>query len=191
MQEQVSSKTKPAWALLRRIGFAGRHSPRTTVGVEGSSKAELVCIHASRCWLLRKQQKFLPPNPCPEQKPVKSHTRLAPIALRTNATFMMLKSAKKRASNLLFTVLFRLPIIIRYPSMWLLSSAIHVPPCVRRASASRHTSFGLWPLILAPTGCAWSIERMCDSRKARAAMRTRMAHNTITVLGVIDVSVFS
>ncbi len=31
MQEQVSSKTKPAWAMLRRIGFAGRHSPRITV----------------------------------------------------------------------------------------------------------------------------------------------------------------
>ncbi len=33
------------------------------------------------------------------------------------------------ASNLLFTVRFRLPTIIRYPSMWLLSSAI--PPSVR------------------------------------------------------------
>jgi hypothetical protein len=66
-----------------------------------------------------------------------------------------------RASNLLFTV--------------------------RRASASRHTSIGLWPLISAPTGCVWSIERMCDSRKAGAAMRAAMAHNTITVLGVIDV----
>ncbi len=31
------------------------------------------------------------------------------------------------ASNLLFTVRFRLPTIIRYPSMWLLSSAIEVP----------------------------------------------------------------
>jgi hypothetical protein len=28
---------------------------------------------------------------------------------------------------------------------------------------------------------------MCDSRKAGAAMRAAMAHNTITVLGVIDV----
>jgi hypothetical protein len=28
---------------------------------------------------------------------------------------------------------------------------------------------------------------MCDSRKVRAAMRATMAHNTITVLGVIDV----
>ena len=91
------------------------------------------------------------------------------------------------ASNLLFTVRFRLPTIIRYPSMWLLSSAIYVPPSLRRASASRHTSFGLWPLILAPTGCAWSIERMCDSRKARAAMRATMAHNTIRELDVIDV----
>lgn len=91
------------------------------------------------------------------------------------------------ASNLLFTVRFRLPTIIRYPSMWLLSSAIHVPPSVRRASASRHTSFGLWLLISVPTGCACSMERMCDSRKARAAMRATMAHNTITVLGVIDV----
>ena len=50
-----------------------------------------------------------------------------------------------RASNLLFTVRFRLPTIIRYPSMWLLSSAIHVPPSVRRASASRHTSF--WTMV--------------------------------------------
>jgi hypothetical protein len=28
---------------------------------------------------------------------------------------------------------------------------------------------------------------MCDSRKARAAMRAAMAHNTVTVLGAIDV----
>jgi endonuclease/exonuclease/phosphatase family metal-dependent hydrolase len=56
------------------------------------------------------------------------------------------------ASNLLFTGRFRLPTTIRYPSMWLLSSAVHVPPSVLRASASRHTSLGLWPLISAPTG---------------------------------------
>jgi hypothetical protein len=87
-----------------------------------------------------------------------------------------------RASNLLFTVRFRLPTIIRYPSMWLLSSAIEVP---RPFAVPR--PFGLCVLISAPTGCAWSIERMCDSRKARAAMRATMAHNTITVLGVIDV----
>jgi hypothetical protein len=31
MQEQVGSRTKPAWTLLRRIGFAGRHPQRTTV----------------------------------------------------------------------------------------------------------------------------------------------------------------
>src|ERR1700737_3678072 len=47
------------------------------------------------------------------------------------------------ASNFLFTVRFRLPTIIRYPSMWLLSSAIHVPPSVGRASTSCRTSFGL------------------------------------------------
>ena len=91
------------------------------------------------------------------------------------------------ASNLLFTVRFRLPTIIRYPSMWLLSSAIEVP---RPFAVPRHHAtllFGLWFLISAPTGCACSIERMCDSRKARAAMRATMAHNTITVLGVIDV----
>jgi len=40
---------------------------------------------------------------------------------------------------------------------------------------------------LGADGCPWSIERMCDSRKARAAMRATMAHNTIKVLGVIDV----
>lgn len=51
------------------------------------------------------------------------------------------------ASNLLFTVRFRLPTIIRYPSMWLLSSAIRVPPSAGRASTSRRTSFGLLDLV--------------------------------------------
>jgi hypothetical protein len=40
------------------------------------------------------------------------------------------------ASNLLFTVRFRLSTIIRYPSMLLWSSAIQVPPSVRRASGT-------------------------------------------------------
>jgi|ERR1700720_317760 len=52
------------------------------------------------------------------------------------------------ASNLLFTVRSRLPIIIRCPPMWLFSSAIHVPPSVGRASTSRRTSFGLLDLHL-------------------------------------------
>jgi hypothetical protein len=60
-------KTKPAWAMLRRIWFAGRHSPRTTVESRDPLTLELVCVHASRCRLLRKQQKFLPPNPCPSK----------------------------------------------------------------------------------------------------------------------------
>jgi hypothetical protein len=64
------------------------------------------------------------------------------------------------ASNLLFTVRFRLPTIIRYPSMWLLSSAI---------------------LISALTGCACSIERMCDF-KGKSGVEATMAHNTITEL---------
>ena len=46
-----------------------------------------------------------------------------------------------RASNLLFTVRFRLPTIIRYPSMWLLSSAIEVP---RPFAVPRHHA----PLLL-------------------------------------------
>ena len=40
------------------------------------------------------------------------------------------------ASNFLFTVRFRLLTIIRYPSMWLLSSAIYVPPSLRPASGT-------------------------------------------------------
>jgi hypothetical protein len=31
---------------------------------------------------------------------------------------------------------------------------------------------------------------MCDSRKASVAMKATMTHNTITVLGVMDVFVF-
>ena len=46
-------------------------------GVKGSSKVALVGIHVSGCRLLRKQQKFPPPNLCPGQKPVMNTARWA------------------------------------------------------------------------------------------------------------------
>ena len=71
--------------------------------------------------------------------------------------------------------------------MWLSSHAIHVTLPVRPASASRHASVGLWPVISVPTGCAVVYRTDVRLKKGERGDEATMAHTTITVSGVIDV----
>jgi hypothetical protein len=116
MPERVVQERNLAGTPRRGSGLAGRPSHGTTLEL-ADPKAELARTRASRCWLPRRPQKFLPPNPGSAQKRARSTARRVVVFA---------------APNLWFIDRFRLPTTTRYPPMWLFSSAMQVCLSVAR-----------------------------------------------------------